>query len=584
MRKKIQEDISQSWYQENFSNDGQRFVAWYLRNIHGLEPNQAKGCITDGPNDKQIDAVYVDNQESTIYIIQGKFYGAEEIGTGQLCEIATAWMQFKDLGKLQEKANQKLAIKVNEIGETIEKEEDCELCFEFVTTSKLSPQANADFEVFRKFIAENKDLDARLDVIDGEILQEKYNQSLVPDSRIDHVFTVDEDKRLAMNLNGINTVLAAISLKECVNITGIKDGRLFKKNVRQALGRNNNVNKGIARTIKDAASDFFFCHNGITAICSNVSVDGSKLSVKNMNVVNGCQSLTTIYGCGEAAKSSGGYILFKFYEISDDAKADGITNSTNSQSAVKARDLRSTDKIVLAMKKTYEHAYPDGRLLTKRGEEPGPECAAKHVLELPLLGKTLIAWHSQRPNLSYGETKIFDHYFRQLFHKDYKAEDMQALKDMFDVVMEIWKDPGNGLNETLLAMTAYAPYHILYAVSALTNEFNKKTGPEGGKVPSPSKVYAGLFKGGMLKNAFSLAAQILNAAFEAASDASADQGKLFVPANWIKNKGSVLAINSTVKSHIGALKILPGGKEHIAKLSACLLLPDTDYSDRYSAD
>ena len=583
MREKIQEDISHSWYQEKFTNDGQRFIAWYLRNIHKLDPNQAKDCITDGPNDKQIDAVYVDSQESTIYIIQGKFYGAEEIGTGQLSEIATAWMQFKDLRDLQEKANPKLAVKINEIRKALE--EDYGLCFEFVTTSKLSPQADADFEVFRKFIADNEELDAQLSVIDGETLRSKYDQSLCEtNSRIDHIFTVDKDKRLAMKLNGINTVLAAVPLKECVNVPGIKDGKLFKKNVRQALGKNNKVNKGIARTIKNAASDFFFCHNGITVICSSVFVDGTKLVVKNMNVVNGCQSLTTIYGCGEAAKSSGGYILFKFYEISDNAKADGITNSTNSQSAVKARDLRSTDKIVLAMKRTYEQAYPDGQLITKRGEEAGSECTAKHILELTLLGKTLIAWHSQRPNLSYGETKIFDSYFRQLFHKNYKAEDMQALKDMFDAVMEIWEDPGNGLNETLLAMKAYAPYHILYAVSALANEFNKKTGPQGGKVPSPSKVYAGLFKGGMLKDAFSLAAQVLNAAFEAASDASAEQGKLFVPANWIKNKGSVLAINSTVKSHVGALKILPGGKEQVAKLSACLSLTDTDYSDRYSAD
>jgi hypothetical protein len=59
--KKISEDISQEYYQQNFQNDGQRFVAWYLRNIHLRDLIQARDDITDGPDDKQIDAVFVDD-------------------------------------------------------------------------------------------------------------------------------------------------------------------------------------------------------------------------------------------------------------------------------------------------------------------------------------------------------------------------------------------------------------------------------------------------------------------------------------------------------------------------------------------
>ena len=59
MYSKILHDIQQAYYQDNYANDGQRFVAWYLRNIHGLNTVEAKDCITDGANDKQIDAVYI---------------------------------------------------------------------------------------------------------------------------------------------------------------------------------------------------------------------------------------------------------------------------------------------------------------------------------------------------------------------------------------------------------------------------------------------------------------------------------------------------------------------------------------------
>lgn len=78
----------------------------------------------------------------------------------------------------------------------------------------------------------------------------------------------------------------------------------------------------------------------------------------------------------------------------------------NSQSAVKARDLRSNDKRVLAIKKAYELKYPSGYFITKRGEQAPADRNKDHVVELSALAKNLIAWHSQRPNLSYGETKI----------------------------------------------------------------------------------------------------------------------------------------------------------------------------------
>ena len=79
MYEKIKADISNEYYLTNYPNDGQRFVAWYLRNIHNLDTYETKDCITDGAGDKQIDAIYIDNQSSTIYIIQGKFYGSDTV-------------------------------------------------------------------------------------------------------------------------------------------------------------------------------------------------------------------------------------------------------------------------------------------------------------------------------------------------------------------------------------------------------------------------------------------------------------------------------------------------------------------------
>jgi len=62
---------SDRYYRQNFSNDGQRFVAWYLRRVLLRDDIATRDDITDGANDKQIDAIVVDDDERRVLIIQG---------------------------------------------------------------------------------------------------------------------------------------------------------------------------------------------------------------------------------------------------------------------------------------------------------------------------------------------------------------------------------------------------------------------------------------------------------------------------------------------------------------------------------
>lgn len=582
MYNKILSELGQDYYKENFPNDGQRFVAWYLRNIHNLDTFETKDCITDGAGDKQIDAVYIDNQSCTIYIIQGKFYGGDTVDAGPLRDVLSSWIQIQDLAHLQEGANHNLQVKISEMATAME--DDYEVCFELITTSALTDSARRDLEIFQKKLSDNETLSANLVVVDNETLRFKYNEALNRNRPyINHEFNLEEGKYMELTFDGTKAVVAALPLKDCVKIPGIKDGSLFRKNVRQSLGSSNKVNKGIARTIKNNAGDFFFLHNGITAICSRMSVHNGILSVKELNVVNGCQSLSTIFSCSELAKKAdNAYIIFRFYEISDTERADNISTSTNSQSAVKARDLRSNDKAVLAMKKAYEQFYPDGYFVTKRGEKvDSVKYNTVHVVNLTDLGKQLIAWHSQRPNLSYGETKIFDKYFDQLFRREYAPENIQALNVLFNTLYAKW-DKANpmGLNETLLAMKSYAPYHQLYAISVIFCEINKMND----SVPSPAVVLKKLNAGGLLDTVVETAGSCLNMALETASSEATDSGKMFVPQNWIKSKTSLKDLRTAIKQYLASLKMMPGGKQVLSQLNANLEMNKEDFDSRWTAD
>src|SRR5437588_6904036 len=139
MYKQISDDISQEYYQQNFANDGQRFVAWYLRNIHVRDPIQTRDDITDGADDKQIDAVFVDDDKATIFVIQGKFIGASSVDAEPLREVLSAWIHMRDLVRLQEVGNNKLKRKLAEVARALE--DEYEVCFELITTGALTESA-----------------------------------------------------------------------------------------------------------------------------------------------------------------------------------------------------------------------------------------------------------------------------------------------------------------------------------------------------------------------------------------------------------------------------------------------------------
>jgi hypothetical protein len=582
---KIKQETMQDYYAQNFPNDGQRFVAWYLRNIHLRDMLQTKDAITDGSDDKQIDAIVIDDDRSSIFIIQGKFVGSDKVDAEPLREVLSSWMQLKNLTRLQEVGNQKLKRKLVEVAQALE--DDYEICFELITTSSLTTAAQQDLATFQMQLAEladREDVISSIHLIDQDELRRRYDLAIEAENpSIKHTFNLEEKNYLYTTISETNVAIAAISLKDCVRIPGIKDGTLFQKNVRQSLGLSNTVNKGIKNTIYgDKHRDFFFFHNGVTAICNKLQLDENRLDVYGLSIVNGCQSLNTILSCSERVKDlDDTYIMFRFYEIPQRDRADKISISTNSQSAVKPRDLRSNDKRVLNLKKLYEQRYPSGYFVTKRGEVPPADKDKTNVLDMSDLGKFLISWHSQRPNIAYSEAKIFDKYFEQLFKREYKPENAQALNLWMQEIMKCWK-PDNplGLNETLLAMKAYAPYHQLYAISmcfAISNNMSDR-------VPSPHACFENARKNNMVEDIVRIAGNSLNMALENAANEVLPQNRVFSPHNWVKAKSCLTAINSAIRSYFSTISMIPGGKELNDKLKVTLKLPAEDFEYRWAAD
>lgn len=577
MYDKIKSDITQSYYLQNFPNEGQRFVAWYVRNIHGQDQNQTRYCITDGADDKQIDAIVIDDDQSAIYVIQGKFIKDGLVDAEPLREVLSSWVQLRDLAKLQENANAKLKQRLSDLSVALD--DGYDVHFELIVTSNLTPAAHNDLASFQKSLADSDDFSASLTLVDPDELQRRYDMALEKENPfITHRLKLETGKFVDMKIGETSVVMAAIPLKACLEFPGIKDGALFQKNVRQSLGLSNSVNKQIKATIYgDRHKDFFFFHNGITAICSQMNREGDELKMSGLSVVNGCQSLTTILSCSEQVKKlADTYVMFRFYEIPEYDRADKISTSTNSQSTVKPRDLRSNDKRVLALKKAFLQRYPDGDFLTKRGEQAAAGKDKNKVVDMASLGKQLMAWQSQRPNIAYSETKIFDTYFEQLFKRDYTPERVLALQEWMRLIEAKWtKENPLGFNETLLAMRAYAPFHHLFAVSTFFAVGSKKAD----RVPAPDVAINQAKDRGTLDWVVNFSGKALNMALTNAANETLPANRVFSPNNWMKAKGSLTAIANVIQTQLMMLPDM-GAKQQCE----ALVLPAEAFEYRWQAD
>lgn len=148
--------------------------------------------------------------------------------------------------------------------------------------------------------------------------------------------------------------------------------RIFQSNIRYSLGmRGKSINKQIYETTYSDKSDrFWYFNNGITIVCDELKSTTSEkvVNLKNAQIINGAQTTYAIYESYQEGKLKDDVeILIKVIESKDKQFNDLITLYTNSQNAIRLRDLLSNLQIQINIQTillgTYRYFYE-----RKRGE------------------------------------------------------------------------------------------------------------------------------------------------------------------------------------------------------------------------
>ena len=159
--------------------------------------------------------------------------------------------------------------------------------------------------------------------------------------------------------NSFVTLLSGFSIAKLANKHA---ERLFARNVRYFLGdKGKKANKEMKQTLQDKEKrkSFWYGHNGITILCDDSELRGSQhnpnaVMLINPQIVNGCQTTTTIKECfsDETARKNqmdfpvmGRIIQLDGTEDERKNAAELIADRTNTQAAVNSADLRANDSV-----------------------------------------------------------------------------------------------------------------------------------------------------------------------------------------------------------------------------------------------
>lgn len=124
--------------------------------------------------------------------------------------------------------------------------------------------------------------------------------------------------------------------------------KLLEQNVRTFLQFRGNVNKGLRNTIEYSPEMFFAYNNGITATASDVVLqDGRITKISNFQIVNGGQTISSIYASSKNSKLdvSKIYVQMKLSVVTDEEKQDEfvskVSEYANTQNKINQSDFFS---------------------------------------------------------------------------------------------------------------------------------------------------------------------------------------------------------------------------------------------------
>ncbi|MBC1402455.1 hypothetical protein HB904_07485 [Listeria booriae] len=349
--KKLKDDVEVIKEQQDYSNMSLAFSHWFLKNQYNLSEQEIAESIIDGNGDYGIDAVIHNETDKSLEIFQFKFPSSSqtikrEIAQSEINKVIVGFNYLID--PADEITLEKASKEFIRIHDELKESEIYNFKINFVS---FNQGVVDNVEMVNNFIRTTK-RESGIDISYVDYNVQKVTNIYEKLQRQNSISIVLPYKQLqqSYSVGNIESYVGFVNASKLVEAIEDKMGVIFDENIRLHEMKSK-VNDGIKKTSssKEESQMFYFYNNGITFICDEANQSPSNLTIKleGTSIVNGCQTVTTLYENYMSERLRDDVdLLVRITKISDYDERAKITQFLNSQNPIKESYFISNHTIV----------------------------------------------------------------------------------------------------------------------------------------------------------------------------------------------------------------------------------------------
>ena len=447
------------------------FIRLMLQEIFELNETDIDEAITDGPMDKGIDAIFEqenEDGETILYAIQSKKFDNPDKSLDEeaINKAMLATSNYIFGGYPTEHMNSKLKKKTDIYQERLSNGKIDLVSLIFITNGqKINQNLVNELEQFK--IQQNGQLKYKVYTEDDLFyIFAPTSTSSVKQISLKIVKDTGGGDKTFISLPDIDCVQGKVAKIDACDLAEIikQNPNIFNSNVRAYQSIRNKVNKAIADTLReeDSSKLFIYLNNGITLLCDNIDIKpGNEIAIiDNPSIINGCQTASTIlevYNEGKL-KPNTVFVLIRIIKSKDDELKRKIIISSNTQTAVKNRDLISEEPIQEELETDFQTlGYYYERKRGLYNDKP-----QEKVIDLEKAAQYYLALYLQKPaEAKNKKSEIYKSYKDQIFNKDLTAKQLLVGYILFEKISDKIKTERKKSDEIRKSILGNSTLHLL---------------------------------------------------------------------------------------------------------------------------
>jgi len=415
----------------SLNNASIAFTWLALETILNLNSDEIEEAITDGSMDGGIDAIHIINRD--VHVFNFKYTEDFEktknnFPENEIDKVLSTMHGIYNKTIMEKDVNNVLWEKITEIWELFKAGS---LNFKYyLCSNRQQPVERA-----------KRKLETALDVyrfveyyyIDQEgfvskVLEKKYR-------KVNGEMNFVEKQYFERSDGPLKGIVATVAATDLVNLIKDPDNPekliedAFNENVRVYLKLKNRINQRIYETaLSDENFEFWYLNNGITIVCEECCYTPNsrspKVKLTNFQIVNGGQTTCALFEAHliDSEKLDDVLVLVRICETKKDYSiSEKISETTNSQTPVRTRDLHATDTI----QKKLEDEFKSLDYFYERKKNQYINESKDKRLDNELLGQIYLAYYLDMPSEAKNKkVLVFGDKYDDIFSEDITASKM----------------------------------------------------------------------------------------------------------------------------------------------------------------